>query len=317
MTTMSSTPTAAPALLAELSPFGRPRLRADIPVLWRASDVIQIGDDITLTSITRSHVAWLSTLDGTRTPAELERMLTIPPDQARRVLRGLLAAGALDDADRVAESVRWAGPPDRADAHRRFSSALATYRDLDTAHAVTRRRERMRVGVIGNGRIAEEIVEALDAGGLAVDDDRADLFVLADAVHPSVPAHFDDPRMRHPHLHVGVYAEWATVGPLVVPGSTSCLRCQHLHRRDADPSWPLVSVQWSHWLSGLSIRPVDPLLARFAADWATLIVRAWIDLPDDRTAWAERAVDLRLPLVDPQHRRCPPHPLCGCRWALD
>lgn len=317
MTTMSSTPTTAPALLAELSDFGRPRLRADIPVLWRAADVIQIGDDITLTSITRSHVAWMSTLDGTRTPAELERMLTIPPDQARRVIRGLLAAGALDDADRVAESVRWAGPPERADAHRRFSSALATYRDLDTAHAVTRRRERRHVGVIGDGRIAEEIIEALDAGGLTVDDERADIFVLADAVHPSVPAHFDDPRMSHPHLHVGVYAEWATVGPLVVPGSTSCLRCQHLHRRDADPSWPLVSVQWSHWLSGVSIRPVDPLLARLAADWAALLVRAWIDLPDDPATWADTAVDLRLPRPDPQHRRCPPHPLCGCRWTVD
>lgn len=317
MTTMSSTPMTTPALLAELSDFGRPRLRADIPVLWRAADVIQIGDDITMTSITRSHVAWMSTLDGTRTPAELERMLTIPPDQARRVIRGLLAAGALDDADRVAESVRWAGPSERADAHRRFSSALATYRDLETAHAVTRRRERTRIGVIGDGRIAGEIVEALHAGGLTADDDRADLFVLADAVHPSVPAHFDDPRMSHPHLHVGVYAEWATVGPLVVPGSTSCLRCQHLHRRDADPSWPLVSVQWSHWLSGVSIRPVDPLLARLAADWAALLVRAWIDLPDDPAAWADTAVDLRLPLPDPQQRRCPPHPLCGCRWTVD
>ncbi len=315
--TTSSTHTTAPALLAELSDFGRPRLRQDIPVLWRAADVIQIGDDITLTSITRSHVAWLSTLDGTRTPAEVERMLTIPPDQARRVIRGLLAAGALDDADRVAESVRWAGPPERADAHRRFFSSLATYRDLEIAHDVTRRRERTRIAVIGDGRVADEITDALDAGGLRADDDHADLYVLADAVHPSVPAHFDDPRMSHPHLHVGVYAEWATVGPLVVPGSTSCLRCRHLHRRDADPAWPLVSVQWSHWLAGVSIRPVDPLLARLAADWATLMVRAWIDLPNDPDAWGETAIDLRLPLADPQHRRCPPHPLCGCRWTLD
>jgi hypothetical protein len=233
-------------------------------------------------------------------------------------VRALIAAGALEDASRVPESVRWAGPLAREDAERRYSSALATYRDLDLTHAVTSRRERRRIAVAGTGRLAEEIFAALAASGLTADaerTERADIAVLADSAHPHVPASFDDPRMTRPHVHIGAFGERATAGPLVVPGRTSCLRCQHLHRRDADPSWPLLSVQWAHWTSTLPLSPVDPLLARLAADQVALLVRAWIDLPDQPAVWADTAVDLRLPLGDPQTRSCPPHPLCGCRWS--
>lgn len=45
------------------------------------------------------------------------------------------------------------------------------------------------------------------------------------------------------HLAVGVGVDHGVVGPLVVPGLTSCLSCADLHRRDRDPSWPALSVQ--------------------------------------------------------------------------
>ena len=41
-----------------------------------------------------------------------------------------------------------------------------------------------------------------------------------------------------PHLVATVRGQTGIVGPLVVPGVTSCLRCADLHRRDADPRWP-------------------------------------------------------------------------------
>lgn len=301
--------------LPELRDYRRPRLRREVPILWRSASAIQVGDDVTLTSITRSHVAWLTALDGLSSPAEITESLTIPAAQAARLVRALIAAGALDDAARVPESVQWAGPLAREDAQRRFSSALATYRDLDLAHCVISRRERRRIAVAGTGRLAEEVASALGAAGLTTDDDHADIVVFADAAHPHVPAAFDDPRMTRPHVHVGAHGECATVGPLVVPGRTSCLRCQHLHRRDADPSWPVLSVQWAHWANALVGPPVDPLLARVAADWVVLLVRAWVDLPDEPVVWADSAVDLHLPLGAPQARACPPHPLCGCRWT--
>lgn len=309
-------PAAPPAdPLPELRAYHRPRLRREVPILWRSATAVQIGDDITLTSVTRSQVAWLTALDGLTSPAELAESLTIPADQAARLVRALIAAGALDDASRVPENVRWAGPPVRDDAQHRFSSALAAYRDLDLAHDVTRRRERHTIAVAGTGRLAEEVRSALTTAGLSAGSEPADIVVLADAAHPHVPASFDDPRMTRPHVHVGAFGDRATVGPLVVPGRTSCLRCQHLHRRDADPSWPVISVQWAHWAGSLHGPPVDPLLTRLAADWVAVLVRAWVDLPDQATLWADTAVDLRLPLGSPRTRSCPPHPLCGCRWS--
>jgi len=309
----SATTTRADAL-PELRAYRRPRLRREVPILWRSASAVQIGDDITLTSVTRSEVAWLTALDGLTSPAAIAESLTIPAEQAARLVRALVAAGALDDASRVPENVRWAGPLARDDAQRRFSSALAAYRDLDLAHTVTTRRERQRIAVAGTGRLAEEIRSALAAAGLADVSDHADIVVLADTAHPHVPASFDDPRMTRPHIHVGAFGDHATAGPLVVPGRTSCLRCQHLHRRDADPSWPVLSVQWAHWAGTLPGPPVDPLLHRLAADWATMLVRAWVDLPDEPAVWADTAVDLHLPLGIPRMRNCPPHPLCGCRW---
>ncbi len=321
----SHSPSAQPAdPLPELRSYRRPRLRREVPILWRSATAVQIGDDITLTSVTRSHVAWLSVLDGLASPDEIAASLTIPSEHAARLVRGLIAAGALDDASRVPESVRWAGPAARDDAQRRFSSALAAYRDLDLAHRVTSRRERLRIAVAGTGRLAEEVLSALTTAGLTASADRGDrgdrgdggdIVVLADAAHPHVPASFDDPCMTRPHVHVGAFGERATVGPLVVPGRTSCLRCHHLHRRDADPAWPVLSVQWAHWAGGFPGPPVDPLLTRLAADWVALLVRAWVDLPDEPAVWADTAVDLHLPLSAPQVRACPPHPLCGCRWT--
>ncbi|MGZ6779311.1 MAG: TOMM precursor leader peptide-binding protein, partial [Mycobacterium sp.] len=70
-----------------------------------------------------------------------------------------------------------------------------------------------------------------------------DLVVLTDSL-------VADPRMlrdlhaaRIPHLPVRVRDGSGLVGPLVVPGMTSCLRCADLHRSDRDASWPAVAAQ--------------------------------------------------------------------------
>ena len=59
-----------------------------------------------------------------------------------------------------------------------------------------------------------------------------------------------DPRMlrdlhaaRMPHLPVRVRDGAGLVGPLVLPGVTSCLRCADLHRSDRDAGWPAVAAQ--------------------------------------------------------------------------
>lgn len=52
-------------------------------------------------------------------------------------------------------------------------------------------------------------------------------------------------RLRIPHLAVRVRDGRGVVGPFVVPGSTSCLRCADLVRADIDPSWPRLAAQLS------------------------------------------------------------------------
>lgn len=70
-----------------------------------------------------------------------------------------------------------------------------------------------------------------------------DLVVLADYL-------VTDPRLvrdlhNHgiPHLPVRVRDGTGLVGPLVIPGVTSCLRCADLHRSDRDTAWPAIAAQ--------------------------------------------------------------------------
>jgi bacteriocin biosynthesis cyclodehydratase domain-containing protein len=46
-----------------------------------------------------------------------------------------------------------------------------------------------------------------------------------------------------PHLMVHAAEGTGVVGPLVVPGRTSCLRCVDLHNTDTDPCWPALAAQ--------------------------------------------------------------------------
>jgi bacteriocin biosynthesis cyclodehydratase domain-containing protein len=306
---------AAEALLPELAGFRRPRLRDDVPILWRGAATVQLGDAVVLDRVTRAHVAWLTCLDGLRSPADLEQLLTLPATEARRLLRGALAAGAVEDAARIPDAVRWAAPEARDAAAQRYGAALQAYRDLDLTFDALSARERCGVAVLGDGVLAEQVVGGLAGAGLRpARPGDADIVVLADSPHPDVPAHFDHDLQDLPHLHVGVLGERAVVGPLVVPGRTSCLRCAHLHRRDADPAWPLLAVQWAHAVAAMGCPPVDPLLAQVAAGHAALLVRAWADRPDEPTRWADAALELRLSGSAPQRLPRPPHPLCGCRW---
>ncbi|MGH3430342.1 MAG: hypothetical protein ACRDQZ_22700, partial [Mycobacteriales bacterium] len=46
-----------------------------------------------------------------------------------------------------------------------------------------------------------------------------------------------------PHLPVLLRDGTVIVGPLVIPGRTTCLNCLDLHRGDRDPEWPVLASQ--------------------------------------------------------------------------
>ncbi|SNT54835.1 Molybdopterin or thiamine biosynthesis adenylyltransferase [Streptosporangium subroseum] len=79
---------------------------------------------------------------------------------------------------------------------------------------------------------------------------RPDLAVLA----PVVP--LDGLLIREllaweiPHLLVTAYEGFGSVGPLVLPGRSTCLQCLDLTRRDRDPGWPIVSARLGGFPAG-------------------------------------------------------------------
>jgi len=119
---------------------------------------------------------------------------------------------------------------------------------------------------------------------------------------------------RVPHLAVHAREASVVVGPLVLPGRTSCLRCADLHRADRDPCWPQLAAQ-------LAARPaaVELASAQVAAGLAAEQVLALL-AGRGETADEPPAVETTFEL-DPlrgglTRRRWPPHPRCACRPGL-
>jgi hypothetical protein len=134
-----------------------------------------------------------------------------------------------------------------------------------------------------------------------VRDDAVELGAADDLVHRGVD-----------HLAVVVGADRVVVGPLVVPGRGSCLRCLHLHRCDRDPAWPQLAAQ----LTGGAPDPVSGARgetgsATAAAGLVTLQVLTHLD-GIVRPVSAGRTLDLVLPDGLVERRRWTAHPRCGC-----
>ena len=140
------------------------------------------------------------------------------------------------------------------------------------------------------------------------DGARADLVVLARAWAASDPLIAGIHRAGVPHLVATVRGETGTVGPLVVPGVTSCLRCADLHRRDADPRWPALAAQLTAADSPPSGATVTCLLT---AVTAAVQVLAYLD-GTAAPATVDATVELRPPDLAPRLRRWPAHPACDC-----
>jgi hypothetical protein len=79
-----------------------------------------------------------------------------------------------------------------------------------------------------------------------------------------------------PHLLAGVRETTGIVGPLVVPGRTSCLHCQHLHRSRLDAAWPLLALQMSRRAAG-NPDPCEITLATLVAALTAMQALEFID----------------------------------------
>jgi len=142
---------------------------------------------------------------------------------------------------------------------------------------------------------------------------RYDIVVLASGDAIEAGAINELVRSSVPHLRVVVREATAVVGPLVVPGRTSCLRCVDLHRSDRDAAWPMIAAQLAATSSRAGVDACDIALATLAASITALQVLAFIDGDDPATH--NGTLEIALPDWRVRRRTWRAHPLCGCCWA--
>lgn len=151
----------------------------------------------------------------------------------------------------------------------------------------------------GSARSAQPLADHLDlvvlAAGATDDADTAALLVAAGT----------------PHLFADVSERTGSVGPLVLPGRSACLRCQELTRTDLDPGWPTLSVQ----LSGPSraAPSSDGVLAVAVAAQAALQILQHLE--GGSPAVVGGTIELELPDWRWRRRTWPMHVACGCAWT--
>ncbi|MDG3008719.1 hypothetical protein G4X40_01000 [Rhodococcus sp. D2-41] len=275
-------------------------LRRDLAVLIRPTGRIQIGSDPERALLVTPpdgvpaarFAAWLRSLDGSAGPDQL---------RARVAESGAHPA----EVDAVLRELEHAG--------------------LVTAVAAAPSRSERRVRVHGPGPLGDGLCAALTGDGaqvsrsrrytcdLAVDRWQTDLVVLTDD-------QVADPRLVMalieagvPHLQVRLRDGVGIVGPLVFPGSTSCLGCADLHRRDRDPEWPHLAAQL---LGTIGCAPTATVMATTAVALHE-IDRVFRRVADRPPATLDATVEVELDTNALVTRPWSPHPLCRCRTLRD
>jgi hypothetical protein len=245
-------------------------------------------------------------------------------------LAGELAALAVRHGERAAEvlssrrhtSVQVTGTS-RVAAH---LAAVLAAAGVGRVHCSAAGSARLSSAVPGGVTIADEgdvlVAAAEDAIHRAAPEtdttplpagERADLTVLA----VDGPVAEDRLRALHgdnaPYLVVTLGIDGGAVGPLVLPGLTSCPRCADLHRADRDPAWSALAVQLSveRRHGPASAVAVATIVAGVAAQQA-------LDFLDgSEPDCLDATIELRLPDYRLRRRGWPPHPACGCIGEAD
>jgi len=117
-----------------------------------------------------------------------------------------------------------------------------------------------------------------------------------------------------PHLLVESRGDCVEVGPLVIPGRSSCLRCLTLDRLDRDPNW------YSIDLCGQVEYEPPAALAQIAAGLSALAALVQVDAAESVTGLAGSMgltdttlrIDGAMQISALTRRR---HPRCGCSWS--
>lgn len=310
-----------------IAPGARPRLRPEAVLLSRGDTECQVGVDggnsLRIPDLDGHLQTVLRALDGHRSwSAILAHAAAWEVDAAalERVLRTLAAAGladlghlgSADPSPRGEVRLVGLGALGAAIGEQLVRSGIRRLHVVDgspadpmetRAESFRRDCERRGIGTwaagdpvrVSNHWTKPETAEvALTV--LAPDALEADRRVAADLL-----------RRDAPHLVVRPAAAGAVVGPLVVPGRSSCLHCCDLTRRDADPAWP-------HLLSQLTrrIAAVPPAVAAWATSATVTQVLSFLSGSRPETVGA--TLEMAAPSYTMRLRSWPAHAECGCSW---
>ncbi|HEY5882931.1 MAG TPA: hypothetical protein VIU11_28770 [Nakamurella sp.] len=338
--------------IARIDMSARYALSADVPLIVRAPDELQIGVEeprrVLLLNAPPEATGILSALDGLAPVGSVLTTHDADPVVWSALLGELLVAGLLVKVGPV--------PPGPGPGSGPGSGHLSGER-IGLAHrhgqvAATRilqARQDALVVVRGDSAAASLVAALVAAAGvghvhhdpsrsrpvMSVPDDARRAAATASnalrAVNPFVRTHqpaghqsptlvvlADDPvpdlglaatlvQQRIAHLSVLTQAARALVGPLVLPGRSSCLGCANRHRADADPGWPMVARQLSRQT------PRAPVaISAMAACFASVQVLEMLD-GASVPATVNGSVEWTPDGLSARRRTWPEHPDCGCR----
>lgn len=294
-----------------------PKYNHRIPVIRRANGSIEFGDYTLPFAPTSPSVEWFLALDGSQCLEQASRigadLLDIPQSQITSLLHHGFRSGALIDARNEPRTVRWLNANSRGRIQTDLACAQKNtidYADscfIKDAAELIDRRSVTQIELVGDGPLVYAIKELGRDSGFQFTEQRlfASIVVFISNAHPRVFEHANSHLCSLPHMHVGTRLDSAKIGPLVIPGESSCFRCAHLHRCDTSPDWMGVDLQWRHHAnSGQS----DAILTYQTAAYTLLLLRHWIDgAAITNTSWTAK-----LPWLHFRPQPAPPHPMCGC-----
>ena len=272
-------------------------LRPTVPVLVRPDGANKIGWDPRSAQLVRPP-------DGLTTGALADLLRTLQSGVDAAELRGLATNRGISDPDVMTELVT----------------------SLRTAGLVTDERPRTRAASIrihGRGPLSDVLANALRCSGARVRHSNlshatvtartTDLVVLADylVAEPRVVRELHDAKV--PHLPVRVRDGTGLIGPLVIPGVTSCLQCADLHRCDRDADWPAVAAQLRGTV-GSADRATVLGTAALALDQVHRVIRTvGCDAPDGPPPTTlDTTLEFDVGTGSTTARRWSRHPRCSC-----
>lgn len=287
----------------------RPRLRPGLQILRRDMFTLQLGLDwpgVAVLEETPAVKAVLEAIDGYRDTAGV--VLNAMDASGLReadcdaALAHLIECGAV-----VAEE---GGSPDVSE--RTWSALSLLSGPNHTASDLMAKRAACTLHVEGRGLVADHVRRAAELARLKTSGRSAgaDLVVVASDHEP--PRSRVDSLMHSgvPHLWVFTRDLVGVVGPFVLPGHTTCLRCVDAARTDRDPAW--TALLDAAAARPLPVPPSDPVLCSLIASWAVLEAQTWACGLHPQTCGHVIEIPYGCGLVETQNFELHPH--CGCGW---